>query len=132
MAKIDPTLSNVLARQLLLQALGLAKKMVPPLTDMLSEMALSKVGDVFKTSDDCPSQLRMLQLIELRNNLLNVLNPVSKTVKSIKDVLPKISTVIDTINIAITATEIAIITAEGTLTVTTPAAGAQEIGRAHV
>ena len=125
MAKIDPTLSNVLARQLLLQALGLAKKMVPPLTDMLSEMALSKVGDVFKTSDDCPSQLRMLQLIELRNNLLNVLNPVSKTVKSIKDVLPKISTVIDTINIAITATEIAIITAEGTLTVTTPAAGAQ-------
>ena len=71
MAKIDPTLSNVLARQLLLQALGLAKKMVPPLTDMLSEMALSKVGDVFKTSDDCPSQLRMLQLIELRNNLLH-------------------------------------------------------------
>lgn len=105
---IDPTLSNTLAKQLLLQGIGLVQKIIPPLTDMLAEMAVSAVKNAFDVSDVCPSDLKMIQIIEKRNNLLKILNPTSKTIKSIIDILPIVSTTIEGIQLGITATEIAI------------------------
>lgn len=105
---INPTLSNTLARQLLLQGINLVKKVIPPLTDMLAEMAANAVRNSLGTLEDCPSTLTLNTIIEKRNNLLKILNPASKTIKSIIDILPVVSTTIEGIQLGITATEIAI------------------------
>lgn len=107
---------NLLGKQLLITGLNLSKNLIPPLTNMLVEMGIDKLGEMFSFPNDCVSNSKILELIELRNNILKPLNAASKIIKPLTEVIPKVNTTISTINATIVGLEAAIATIEVTLT----------------
>jgi len=110
---IDP---DILADLLLAQALNLAKKVVPPLVDMLVDMGIQQLKNSLSLPGGCPPTYEIDKIILKRNNILSVMNPIGKTMESIVKTLPTISTVVNASQTAATAASIAIQTIEATLT----------------
>ena len=59
----------------------------------------------FKQPEGCPSNAKIQELINIRNNILNVLNPTSKTLESLIKTLDTANPVLNVTNASITVAE---------------------------
>jgi hypothetical protein len=111
---------NILGKQLLIIGLNLAKKIVPTLVNIITEIGIKKLGEAFTFPNECVSNKRILELITLRNNILKPLNAASKTIKPLTELIPKVSNTASTINTALTSLDITIKLIEANLASGTP------------
>lgn len=114
MGPASPPNPDILGKLLLAQAMILAKQIIPPLANSLIDAGISKLANSFSTNKCPPSQL-ITELIEKRNNLLSIMNPVGKTMEDIMKVLPIMSDVINITQIAVTIASTVIDTSQKTL-----------------
>ena len=73
----------------------LAVKVVPPLVKMATDAGIEALKGYFKQPEGCPANDKILELINIRNNILKVLNPTSKTIEALVKTLDIASTTLN-------------------------------------
>ena len=113
--KPNPQSAKATGDLLINLGIQLAVKVVPPLVKMATDAGIEALKGYFKQPEGCPANDKILELINIRNNILKVLNPTSKTLEALVKTLDVTSTTLNTITNVVNATSIAVNTAEKVL-----------------
>ena len=81
--KPNPQSAKAVGDLLINLGIQLAVKVVPPLVKMATDAGIEALKGFFKQPEGCPANNKILELINIRNNILKVLNPTSKTLEAL-------------------------------------------------
>jgi len=101
----NPELAKAVGDILINLGIQLAKQVVPPLVKIVTDAGIEALKGYFKQPEGCPSNAKILELINIRNNILKTLNPTSKTLEKLIKTLDTANTVLNVTNISITVAE---------------------------
>ena len=101
----NPELAKAVGDILINLGIQLAKQVVPPLVKIVTDAGIEALKGYFKQPEGCPSNAKIQELINIRNNILKTLNPTSKTLEKLIKTLDTANTVLNVTNISITVAE---------------------------
>ena len=101
----NPELAKAVGDILINLGIQLAKQVVPPLVKIVTDAGIEALKGYFKQPEGCPSNAKIQELINIRNNILKTLNPTSKTLEKLIKTLDTANKVLNVTNISITAAE---------------------------
>jgi hypothetical protein len=93
--KPNPQSAKAVGDLLINLGIQLAVKVVPPLVKMATDAGIEALKGFFKQPEGCPANDKILELINIRNNILKVLNPTSKTLEALVKTLDVASTTLN-------------------------------------
>lgn len=93
--KPNPQSAKAVGDLLINLGIQLAVKVVPPLVKMATDAGIEALKGFFKQPEGCPANNKILELINIRNNILKVLNPTSKTLEALVKTLDVASTTLN-------------------------------------
>lgn len=93
--KPNPQSAKAVGDLLINLGIQLAVKVVPPLVKMATDAGIEALKGYFKQPEGCPANNKILELINIRNNILKVLNPTSKTLEALVKTLDVASTTLN-------------------------------------
>jgi len=101
----NPELAKAVGDILINLGIQLAKQVVPPLVKIVTDAGIEALKGYFKQPEGCPSNAKIQELINIRNNILKTLNPTSKTLESLIKTLDTANKVLNVTNTSITIAE---------------------------